>query len=59
MKCRGVSATIAVLPPSLPSVPTERALQLVLRYFSPPRESMLYDSPAYGVEPPPPDSMPA
>jgi hypothetical protein len=56
MKCRGLSVTVALLPPSLPVVSVEFFPPLVERFESLIVASLLYESPCPGVSTPPPDA---
>ena len=56
LKCRGLTASIGLLPPSLPPAPSEPMPLPVERFVSASGESLLYDSPSYAVDPPPPDA---
>lgn len=56
LKCRGLSISIGLLPPSLPVLTAEFFPHAVERYLLPLGDSLLYDEPYLAVDSPPPDS---
>jgi hypothetical protein len=56
MKCRGLSVTVAWLPPSLPVVAAEFFPPPIERFESPIAASILYEPPCPAVSTPPPDA---
>jgi hypothetical protein len=58
MRCRGVAATAAALPPSLPVMGAD-FFPLPLASYAPPVDSILYESPIHTIAPPPPESAAA
>jgi hypothetical protein len=55
MKCRGVSVSIGLLPPSLPIVNATFFPHAVERFQAVLGDSLLYDEPYLAVASPPPD----
>jgi hypothetical protein len=56
MKCRGLTVSVALLPPSLPAPSADFMPAPIERFLTPVDESLLYDAPHLAVEPPPPDA---
>jgi hypothetical protein len=57
MKCRGLTVSVALLPPSLPAACGEFFEPALTRFSSPIAEPLLYESPFAGVSTPPPDAV--
>jgi hypothetical protein len=55
MKCRGLSVSVALLPPSLPVDLQQFVTDVVERFETPLGASLLYDEPVLAVASPPPD----
>lgn len=56
MKCRGLTVSVALLPPSLPAESCELIEPAVVRFIAPTAAPLLYESPTSGVPTPPPDA---
>lgn len=56
MKCRGLTASTSLLPPSLPVEWAEFSPLVCERYESLPRGSLTYDPPSLAIATPPPDA---
>lgn len=56
MKCRGLTVSVAMLPPSLPALPEHFALLVLERYSQLLGRTLLYDEPYLAVDTPPPDA---
>jgi hypothetical protein len=55
MKCRGLSVSVALLPPSLPVDLSQFFPNVARRFETPLGASLLYDEPMLAVASPPPD----
>lgn len=55
MKCRGLTVSVALLPPSLPAVSSDFFEPAIVRFASPLAAPLCYESPSLRVPTPPPD----
>lgn len=55
MKCRGLTVSVALLPPSLPVSGVEFLAPPLVRFAAPRVESLLYESPSLAIASPPPN----